>query len=147
MDPCGKRLEDIEVVEDVDSEVIIDFGHAVQQNPSWKPSFEAQWPNDYYEDPREIQETTHATKSKHGTHCDERLCCENEWIPPDDTWTSRRTGDLVLEDPILKPGSVVQDPATIPSEQLKILPYRTYGFILRTRKWGKVVCLNTSSCY
>ena len=127
--------EETLIAENVDSQIILDFEFAMQQKPIWAPLYDIS-----YTLSQEWAETIEASlgaTNKHGEYCDKLFCCGNEWIPTDMIWIAKRSDEVISKDPILKKGSHSTDSNDIPLEQLKILPYQTFGFVLRTRKWGK----------
>lgn len=108
------------ISETIEGEVMIDFDRAFQRNPDWLPSF-------------------HELKS---SVMDPRECEEDETDPfeekveQDDVWDRRRRDEFINGDELkLFPWPRGIEPS---GDDLLLLPDRVFGFVLRSRKWGKV---------
>lgn len=116
--------------EDVDAQIIIDADRALRSNHGWTPKFaDMSARNTFKSDAREtLQKLEH--------HCKEFDWCGAS-IDEDAYFDTKRMEDLVEEHPIL--GSSDNHTVTegLHEEYLPIVSGFVFGFILRTRKWGK----------
>ncbi|UKZ64172.1 uncharacterized protein TrAtP1_005391 [Trichoderma atroviride] len=116
-------------VEQVDSEVIIDFELAFIQKPETKPvlGLEGRLVSD---DSREF-----ADSAIMGTLCGRAGCCGNDaifndYIVDEHEYNTFREGNRALFD------SVPVHSADLSDDQMILLPPQVYGFVLRTRRWA-----------
>lgn len=141
--------------EHVESPVIVDFNRTIQLNPEWGPKLsigELAEP-DVCE---VIEMSTAGDNHRVPTHpgdrepplldrmCRTPVCCQNEDILLDFLWDRRVTEEFVSKEEILSPYGVDKD-YVVSEEQLRLLPNRVFGFILRSRKWGESLSLNEAS--
>lgn len=108
------------ISETIESEVMIDFDRAFQRNPDWVPISQ------------ELKTSV----------MDLRECEEDETDPfeekveQDDIWDKRRHEDFVNGDELkLFPWPRGVEPS---GDDLLLLPDRVFGFVLRSRKWGRI---------
>lgn len=105
----------------IEGEVMVDFDRAFHRHPEWLPIFHDLRPSPM--DMREIEE-------------DETDPFE-EKVEQDDIWDRRRRDDFIDGDELkLQPWPKGIEPS---GEDLLLLPDRVFGFVLRSRKWGKAV--------
>lgn len=103
----------------IESPVIIDFGRTLQMNPQWAPN--TSQPEPYQISGREYEEEWGSDFS--------RDCIEEDYV-----WDNRRREDYLAGCIWM----VDQRKGIIPEgDDLLLLPDRVFGFVLRTRKWGK----------
>lgn len=108
------------ISESIEGEVMIDFDRAFQRNPDWLPIFHELKPS--VMDLRECEE-------------DETDPLE-ERVEQDDVWDKRRRDNFINGDELkLYPWPRGIEPS---ENDLLLLPDRVFGFVLRSRKWGKV---------
>ena len=116
--------------ENIDSEVMIDFDRALQRNPEWNPDFS----NDslYEMDARGSEED------------DDDVDPFQEHVENDWRWDVRRREDfLASETQNVVSFSKGSKPR---GDDLLLLPDRVFGFVLKSRRWGKPsYASNTSS--
>ena len=114
------------ISESIEGEVMIDFDRAFQRNPDWLPIFHELKPS--VMDLRECEE-------------DETDPFE-EKIEQDNPWDKRRRDDYINGDELkLYPWPREIEPS---GDDLLLLPDRVFGFVLRSRKWGKFRTLNVA---
>lgn len=149
-----RKAHSIFYPEHVESPVIVDFNRTIQFNPEWGPKLHI---DDLAEqDVCETLEMSSAFDSRHrqmppppgfpgskepprlDAMCKEPGCCENEEILLDFQWDRRNMEDFVSKEEILSPYGVDKD-YVVSEEQLRLLPNRVFGFILRSRKWGESI--------
>ena len=107
------------ISESIEGEVMIDFDRAFQRNPDWLPIFHELKPS--VMDSRECEE-------------DETDPFE-EKVEQDDPWDKRRRDEYINGDELkLYPWPKEVEPS---GDDLLLLPNRVFGFVLRSRKWGK----------
>lgn len=128
----------IDTGDEVDSQVVIDFGEAFSKtdNNCQAPTFETLIGSS--------QEDTGDQKT-----CSEE-CCRSENIHRDHYVEKRRVDDyiagLIPQDKLTEPSVSIfpryiadtrAPEKTIPENDLVIMSYRVFGYVLRSRKWGK----------
>lgn len=141
--------------EQVESPVIVDFNRTIQFNPGWCPKLSI---GDLAEQHScETLEMSPASERRHppmcppgftgsgdpyvlGAMCKNPGCCGNEEILRDFQWDRRNMEVFVSKEEILSQYGVDKDYA-VSGEQLRLLPNRVFGFILRSRKWGESLLL------
>ena len=117
-DSVDERVQML-ISESIEGEVMIDFDRAFQRNPDWQPIFHELKPS--VMDLRECEE-------------DETDPFE-EKVEQDDVWDKRRRDDFINGDELkLYPWPKGIEPS---DDDLLLLPDRVFGFVLRSRKWGK----------
>ncbi|KAJ6263731.1 hypothetical protein Dda_2301 [Drechslerella dactyloides] len=122
--------------DEVDSQVVIDFDEAFSKN-DWKVVFDS------------IIESRQEEKSEKEL-CTE-ACCRNDHIHKDSYAESRRNdeyiGGLIPQDKFTEPSVSIfprnltetrTPEKAIPDEDLMIMSYRVFGYVLRSRKWAKL---------
>ena len=119
-------------LDDIDSEVMIDFAKAFQENPEWYPSLSLKATRK--QESRETHENLALFLSfERGTVLDEE-------IDKDGYWDDQATDRLYDEDQVLRREFQQKPLEKSEMEQLEadliLLPTRAYGFVLRTRTWG-----------
>lgn len=148
-----RKAHGVSYPEQVESPVIVDFNRTIQLNPEWGPNLSIGELAE--QDICEVLEMSSALDNRHPppmrpppefpgtrepprlmTMCKEPGCCENEEILPDFQWDRRRMEEFVSKEEILSPYGVDKD-YVVSEEQLRLLPNRVFGFILRSRKWGE----------
>lgn len=149
-----RKAHGVSYPEQVESPVIVDFNRTIQLNPEWGPNLNIGELAE--QDICEVLEMSAAVDSsrhmapmrpppgfagtvqppKLVTMCKEPGCCENEEILPDFQWDKRRMEEFVSREEILSPYGVDKD-YVVSEEQLRLLPNRVFGFVLRSRKWGE----------
>lgn len=130
--------------DEVDSQVMIDFEEALLRQESWAPSIEN------LADAAPDSEVEN--KEESANDCDLR-CCKSE-IHHNDSYVDRDRKESFIESQYsavsqrhssltIVPRSLQEARGdNLPSqEELLIMSYRVFGFILRSRKWGMVFCL------
>lgn len=122
--------------EEIDSQVVIDFSEAlsVPENKTWTPR---------------ISPVSTSRKSKPRPPCFEE-CCSGKYIYQDNYVDSHRTAAFIQT--LLPAQASDQPPLTIhpkswtdmqkegyipDDDELVIMTYRVFAFVLRSRKWGK----------
>lgn len=152
-----RKAHGISYPEHVESPVIVDFNRTIQFNPEWGPKLNIGELAE--QDVCETLEMSSTFDRRHLQHmpplpgspgsrepprldtmCKEPGCCENEEILLDFQWDRRRMEDFVSKEDILSPYGVDKD-YVVSEEQLRLLPNRVFGFILRSRKWGESIIL------
>lgn len=156
--PKGDKLvkdKDVLYPEDVESPVMIDFDRALQFNPEWSPHFGLAGPAT--QDVREVREMTLDPKDRPhrqptspadakldilpfhapGESCFTTGCCDNEEILADHFWERKIMDDFISKDQLFWGPSLRTEKFVVSQEQEVLFPDRVFGFILRTRKWGK----------
>lgn len=147
-----RKAHGVSYPEQVESPVIVDFNRTIQLNPEWGPNLNIGELAE--QDICEVLEMSSAVDSCHPpmpqppgyrdsreqarltTMCKQPGCCENEEILPDFQWDRRSMEEFVSKEEILSPYGVDKD-YVVSEEQLRLLPNRVFGFILRSRKWGE----------
>ncbi|KAI1483384.1 hypothetical protein F4774DRAFT_367390 [Daldinia eschscholtzii] len=121
--------------EEVDSQVVVDFGEALFINPHWKPDI-----------------TPVSTTSVDTTQLDcNAACCRKDSVH-DDSYVDQRLAEAFIQS--LLPQQLSEQPSLIifpqswqdmtdtgytPTEdELIIMTYRVFAFVLRTRKWAQL---------
>ncbi|KAF3765641.1 P-loop containing nucleoside triphosphate hydrolase protein [Cryphonectria parasitica EP155] len=141
--PMHYRGRTIDTREEIDSQVMVDFsevlGHAEDYGKSWKPKVE--FITRSSEDPE--------------TDASERLCasdcCEAQGIIADRSIDRKKTNnfiDSLIPTTLAERPSLIIYPQTLqemldvkstPTEdELVLMSYRVFGFILRSRKWAEL---------
>ena len=133
--PSGTKMEGSHP-EDVDSPVIVDFNRTLQYNPEWCPMFGI--PDLAQQDGRETREMTLHDEVMCGDsgHCMDANCCQNESILEDFEWDARRMDDITSKDGLFAQLNARKGFIPSPSHY-NLCPHSVFGFILRSRKWGK----------
>lgn len=135
--PCGCPLQEEPMHQEfVESEVIVDFKAALLRNPSWRPK-----PTFWKPPPREqgeIQERCRVRYWKDKTH--KHLDNEKHDYVYDDYYIDRELA-LVFKSneqifsPI--PSGWASNAEMVPQKDVGLLAGRAFGFVLRTRTFGK----------
>jgi hypothetical protein len=126
-------------IEEVDSQVILDTQQTFLHNPDWIPVlslWELQKPNE-----SETKEMEPQTGCDSVSDC----CPNNELIMQDDFADLKATNRFAKPFPYLVQPLDAKDPGTchdheMDDDELILLPNRLFGFVLRTRRWGKSNC-------
>ena len=114
------------MAETIEGEVMVDFDRAFQRNPDWVPIFHEFKPS--VMDLRECEE-------------DESDPFE-EKVEQDNIWDKRRRDDFINGDELKQfPWPRDVEPS---GDDLLLLPDRVFGFVLRSRKWGKMPSLKAA---
>ncbi|KAF2253001.1 hypothetical protein BU26DRAFT_212991 [Trematosphaeria pertusa] len=133
--PSGEVIPEILHAEDIDSPVMIDFDRTLQFNPEWKPTIG--WTATFESPPYETQEMTTGDANRCGNAgCRTVFCCMNEYIVQDYNWDAQRSKDFLEKRAKERKAAALSEDDLLP-EETKLLPNRVFGFILRSRKWGK----------
>ncbi|PYI05458.1 P-loop containing nucleoside triphosphate hydrolase protein [Aspergillus sclerotiicarbonarius CBS 121057] len=116
-DDPGKNVS--QYAEQIDSEVIVDFSHAIKEVPWWYPG-DAEYV--YYQ--AEIEETG-----------------ANEWeyepIDPDNKWDSRLTDEFLEKETPKWRELGTKGKGKVPQgDDVLLLPDRVFAFVLRSRRWA-----------
>lgn len=140
----------LETKEEVDSQVVIDFEEAFSpQNvddrcSDWTPRLEV-----LIESKSKVAEGSDVGYFEDSFGTCEFACCLNELVYLDDDVDKKRNeeyiGSLVPEDRKKEPSVAIyprrldkKSPEVgITEDELVIMSYRVFGFVLRSRKWGK----------
>jgi hypothetical protein len=135
--------------DDVESQVVIDFETAFsvddKKQREWKPNLEVLLGNPGPEDQDDNEEDNTACTA---------VCC-NEFVH-DDTYVDLKTRESYVNGLLPKTGSQNEQPSVviipqplgelrvdpekdyaIPDDERIIMSYRVFGFVLRSRQWGK----------
>ncbi|KAL8809082.1 MAG: hypothetical protein Q9200_003734 [Gallowayella weberi] len=131
----------IDPVEDIDSQVIIDFDTTFQNNRSWAPELDIQYPA--AGDPRETAPLPASQREglePKGTVFDS-FDNEYSWMFEDALIDQIRMKDFMDEHPIFSRDSPVllkatQDGVELNNDDKRLLPGRVFGFVLRSRTWA-----------
>ncbi|KAL8731684.1 MAG: hypothetical protein Q9166_003265 [cf. Caloplaca sp. 2 TL-2023] len=131
----------LDPIEDIDSQVIVDFDTTFQVNPNWAPYLDIQYPAG--SDPRETaplpvdHEDTYEPK---GTVLDSY---ENEfsYMHEDASVDQIRMNDFMEDHPIFRRDPPVLLKASsngveLSNDDKRLLPGRVFGFVLRSRTWA-----------
>ncbi|KAI9660707.1 MAG: hypothetical protein M1821_010059 [Bathelium mastoideum] len=140
--PAGQPIIGVKHPEDIDSAVMIDFDRAFQFNPDWRPLMGFEDPTE--QDSRETREMTlHelVTCGERG-NCTDKLCCMNDNIVKDYSWDRQRMNDF-FDEREKAASDRATDGSQLPTnkvlgEELKLLPNRVFGFVLRNRNWASM---------
>lgn len=139
--PSGRPINMVSHSEDLDSPVIIDFDRTLRINPEWRPRIG--WEEACVQSSLETSEMTLKAYTSCGDsgNCYDNYCCMNDNIVYDYSWDRQRMNDFVEEREKQignKQQKEVQGPSSeVHNDEWKLLPNRVFGFVLRTRKWGK----------
>jgi hypothetical protein len=135
--PTFKGEEAKNHIEEVDSQVILDTKQTFLYNPDWIPNLSL-W---------ELQKANEAETREMDPQsgCDSLSnCCanRNELIVADDFADLKATSRFARPFPYLVQPLDAKDPGTchgheMDDDELILLPNRIFGFVLRTRRWGK----------
>ncbi|KAL8775550.1 MAG: hypothetical protein Q9209_000046 [Squamulea sp. 1 TL-2023] len=131
----------LDPIEDIDSQVIVDFDTTFQVNRSWAPNLDIQYPA--AADPRETAplpanyEDTYEAK---GTVLDSYEH-EYSYMHEDSSVDQIRMKDFMEDHPIFRRDPPVLLKATkhgveLNAEDKRLLPGRVFGFVLRSRTWA-----------
>lgn len=124
--------------DEVDSQVVVDFEEAflAKDNSDWRP---------------DVEELIGQSKlSKDDDEKCRAECCRGENIHDDDDAETKRSrdymGSLIPEDRNGEPSVAIytrslEGKNTLADDELLITTYRVFGFVLRSRKWGKQTSL------
>ena len=131
----------IEPREDIDSQVIVDFGSTFQLNPDWMPTLDVHYPS--ASDSRET-----AAHNPNDTPVEvvkgEVLDCYNYmtyWMHEDASIDQTRMKDYIADRAIFRRDRPVvlkasEDSVELDAEDRILLPSRVFGFVLRSRTWA-----------
>jgi hypothetical protein len=137
--------------DDVESQVVVDFETAFsvddKKQQEWKPNLEVLLGNPVPDDPEDDQEVNICCTSD---------CCRGEHVH-DDTYVDLKTREAYINGLLPKTGGLNVQPSVaiipqslgelrngpgkndyaIPDDERVIMSYRVFGFVLRSRQWGK----------
>ncbi|CAP99246.1 Pc22g19580 [Penicillium rubens Wisconsin 54-1255] len=113
--------------EQVESQVIIDFQLAFLEMSDNKPQIGLDNLVDH-----DIRETN--LGHWYCTRCDLEGCCGNEWIAPDSVIDEKEEQEFKgLNGSLMDSTGYAED---LTRDQKALLPFKVYGFVLRSRKWA-----------
>lgn len=149
----------LETRDDIDSQVVIDFGEAFVRFPNWtpiirnatdewllrrasdyKPNFRSDSPEDEW-----IPHYQKALKLRNVSCIPE--CCSDDWVHVDEHAEIERMKDYFVEQmkeatPAAPSVGIIptafkdiNDRATLTDDDFLIMSFRVFGFVLRNRKW------------
>lgn len=124
--------------EDIDSQVIIDFHAALSGSQDKNSDFEYEVKFGIRSPPK--MNPAEAIMVSAGG-CKVFNCCENDFILDDSDIDLRGMEDFISDKASLTKDIqyLSDDPATISPEDLILLPYRLFAFVLKDRKWGRSI--------
>ncbi|OTB15342.1 hypothetical protein K445DRAFT_22832 [Daldinia sp. EC12] len=125
----------LDTKEEVDSQVVVDFGEALFVNQSWRPIIAP-------------VSTTSINKTRFGCNA---ACCGRDSVH-DDSYVDQRLTEAFIQS--ILPQQVSEQPSliiypqtwqnmtdtgyTLTEDELITMTYRVFAFILRTRKWAQL---------
>ncbi len=126
-----------EPMEEIDSQIIVDFATTFQNNATWAPDFSSRFPT--LSDRRETIES-----SVKMNLCVQPGCCNNDYIHQDGSLDQKRMMELLTTYPIsrkdvrvvIKPTGASTDEVILEEDDMLLLPGHVFGFVLRSRTWG-----------
>lgn len=123
--------------EQIDSQVVIDFGEALAAHPGWRTSGnELQFPPDDAAGELSEDYPTRYWKDIHRKVLDEEI---DDDIYEDEHIDTKLLKDFVESDPLLRDHEQTTPAGDIALEEdhLVLLPNRVFAFVMKNRKWGK----------
>ena len=138
--PDGTRRSENEYpkhAENIDSQVIVDFGEALAAYPGWK-TFRSSHTFTHDDAPGELLEDypTSYWKDSYGKVLDEEL---DDEIYEDMHIDTKLMEEYIEHDPLLRdhPQTSPTGNADLDEKYLVLLPNRVFAFVMKTRKWCK----------
>lgn len=145
--PMYYKGNTIDTRQDADSQVMIDFTEALayahEHDKDWKPKVDF------------ISTSTEDGKIEDTTSGCDAICCRGQYVFDDSFVEDRLAEDFVAklfpQSPterrslIIYPHALkdlLESKSTPDADELVIMSYRVFGFILRNRQWGKDVCFS-----
>jgi hypothetical protein len=130
----GPNLHD---VEEIDSEIVVDFHAALWDTQDKEPSW--QYKIDFGIRPPAGASAAEVIMISAGG-CRQANCCENDYVFDDLSIDHQRMEDFLSEKTLLTTDVCYLDdnPQNIPKEDLILFPHQLFAFVLKGRKWGEI---------
>ncbi|KAL8841967.1 MAG: hypothetical protein Q9176_002904 [Flavoplaca citrina] len=132
----------IDPIEEIDSQVIVDFKTTFQAKPEWAPYFDIQYPPPA--DPRETAPFPSDNDYYYpkGTVLDSYEN-DNSYIHEDASIDQTRMKDFLDDHPIFRRDPpvllrAIQRGTELNNDYKRLLPGRVFGFVLRSRTWAEL---------
>lgn len=137
--PCGCSLQKENLHQEyVESEVIVDFRTTLLENPGWRPKPSWKPPPIEQRERQELQER-HAVHYWADRTRTKIAQSERDYVYDDYFVDVEHAATFRNQEPIFNtvPNGGLSNEDTIPEKDVKLLPSRVFGYVLRTRTFGK----------